>query len=103
MKILLPDFATDPDFAARFMAEIRLLASLDHPGIAQLRTAFEYDIQFVMVMEFVEGSTLDKLARQTRMPVDQILDFAQQALAALSYAHGRGITHRDIKPSNIMI
>jgi serine/threonine protein kinase len=103
MKILHPDFASDPDLAARFMAEIRTLAGLDHPGIAQLRTAFQYQNQFVMVMEFVEGATLDKLAAQTRIPVDRMLDYASQVLAALSYAHGRGVTHRDIKPSNIMI
>jgi serine/threonine-protein kinase len=103
MKILLPDFAADAELTARFMAEIRLLASLEHPGIAQLRTAFQYEDQFAMVMEFVEGATLEKLARKTRIPVERILDIATQSLAALSYAHGRGVTHRDIKPSNIMI
>jgi serine/threonine protein kinase len=103
MKILLPDFAADPDLAARFMAEIRTLAGLDHPGIAQLRTAFQHNNQFVMVMEYVEGTTLEKLAEQTRIPLDHILDFSMQVLAALSYAHGKGVTHRDIKPANIMI
>jgi serine/threonine protein kinase len=103
MKILLPDFASDPDLAARFMAEIRTLAGLEHPGIAQLRTAFQHNNQFVMVMEYVEGTTLEKLAAQTRIPVDHILDYATQVLGALSYAHGRGVTHRDIKPANIMI
>jgi eukaryotic-like serine/threonine-protein kinase len=103
MKVLLPDFAADPELAARFMAEIRTLATLDHPGIAQLRTAFEYQNQFVMVMELVEGTTLEKLASQIRIPLDHVLDYAGQVLAGLSYAHGRGVTHRDIKPANIMI
>ena len=103
MKVLLPDFASDPDLAARFMAEIRTLAGLEHPGIAQLRTAFQYQNQFVMVMEFVEGTTLDRLAAQIRIPLDRILDLFTQVLAALSYAHSRGVTHRDIKPANIMI
>ncbi len=103
MKILLPDFAADPDLAARFMAEIRTLAGLEHPGIAQLRTAFQHNNQFVMVMEYVEGTTLEKLAEQTRIPLDHVLDFSMQVLAALSYAHGKGVTHRDIKPANIMI
>ena len=103
MKVLLPDFASDPDLAARFMTEIRTLAGLEHPGIAQLRTAFQYNNQFVMVMEYVEGTTLEKLAAQTRIPLDHILDYSSQVLAALSYAHGRGVTHRDIKPANIMI
>jgi serine/threonine protein kinase len=103
MKILLPDFASDPDLAARFMAEIRTLAGLEHPGIAQLRTAFQIQNQFVMVMEYVEGTTLEKLASQIRIPIDHVLDYAGQVLAALSYAHGCGVTHRDIKPANIMI
>jgi serine/threonine-protein kinase len=103
MKILLPDFASDPDLARRFMAEIRTLATLEHPGIAQLRTAFQSNNQFVMVMEYVEGTTLEKLAAATRIPIDKTLDYAAQVLEALSYAHSRGVIHRDIKPANIMI
>ncbi len=103
MKILLPDFARDPELTARFMSEIRTLAGLEHPNIAQLRTAFQVDNQFVMVMEYVEGTTLDKLAPQLQGSLETLLDYAGQVLAALSYAHGRGVTHRDIKPANIMI
>ncbi len=103
MKILLPDFASETDLAARFMAEIRTLAGLEHPNIAQLRTAFQFQNQFVMVMEFVEGTTLEKMASQSALSLDKILDYSTQVLAALSYAHGRGVTHRDIKPANIMI
>ncbi len=103
MKILLPDFASDPDLAARFMAEIRTLAGLEHPGIAQLRTAFQVQNQFVMVMEYVEGTTLEKLASQIRIPLDHVLDYAGQVLAALAYAHSRGVIHRDMKPANVMI
>ncbi|HEY1895400.1 MAG TPA: serine/threonine-protein kinase [Terracidiphilus sp.] len=103
MKILLPDFASDPELAARFMVEIRTLASLEHPGITQLRTAFQFQDQFVMVMEFVEGATLEKTATQSRIPLHRTLDYSNQILAALGYAHRRGVTHRDIKPANIMI
>ena len=103
MKILLPDFASEPDLAARFMAEIRTLASLEHPNIAQLRTAFQFQNQLVMIMEFVEGTTLEKLATQARIPLNQVLEYSTQVLSALSYAHSRGVTHRDIKPANIMI
>ncbi|MGB6720934.1 MAG: serine/threonine-protein kinase, partial [Terracidiphilus sp.] len=101
MKILLPDFAAEPELAARFMAEIRTLAGLDHPNITQLRTAFQIQNQFVMVMEFVEGTTLDKLPAP--IALDQVLEYSMQVLSALSYAHGKGVTHRDIKPANIMI
>ena len=103
MKILLPDYASEPELAARFMAEIRTLAALDHPNIAQLRTAFQFENQLVMVMEFVEGVTLDNLARQGPAPIDRVLEYATQVLSALSFAHNHGVTHRDIKPANIMI
>ncbi len=103
MKVLLPDFASDHDLAARLVAEIRTLAGLEHPNIAQLRTAFRDGDQFVMVMEFVEGTTLEKQATHGHLSVDQVIDYSTQTLAALSYAHGKGVTHRDIKPANIMI
>jgi len=103
MKVLLPDFASDHDLAARLVAEIRTLAGLEHPNIAQLRTAFRDGNQFVMVMEYVEGTTLEKLATLGKLSIDQVIDYSTQALAALSYAHSRGVTHRDIKPANIMI
>jgi len=103
MKIMRPDFAKDPELAARFTSEIRTLATLEHPNIAQLRTAFQVDHEFVMVMELVEGRSLDKLAPQLAGQVDTVLDLAMQVLGALSYAHGRGVIHRDIKPGNIMV
>ncbi len=103
MKILLPDFAAEPDLAARFTAEIRILAGLEHPNIAQLRTAFEFENRLVMIMEFVEGVTLEKRASESPIPLNDVLDYSAQVLAALSYAHSKGVTHRDIKPANIMI
>ena len=80
IKILLPDLASEPELAARFMAEIRTLANLEHPNIAQLRTAFQFQNQFVMVMEFVEGTGLDKLATQSRLPLDRVIDYSIQVL-----------------------
>jgi len=103
MKVLLPDFATEPELAARFTAEIRTLAGLDHPNIAQLRTAFQFENRLVMIMEFVEGVTLEKRASESQIPVNDVLNYSTQVLAALSYAHSKGVTHRDIKPANIMI
>jgi eukaryotic-like serine/threonine-protein kinase len=103
MKVLLPDFASQPELAARFLAEIRTLATLEHPNITQLRTAFDYQGHFVMVMEYVEGATLETMASGGRIPLEQMLDYASQTLAGLSYAHSHGVTHRDIKPANIMV
>jgi serine/threonine-protein kinase len=56
-----------------------------------------------MIMEYVEGVTLEKLAGESAIPIDRELDYATQVLSALSFAHSHGIIHRDIKPANIMI
>jgi serine/threonine-protein kinase len=103
MKVLLPDLAAEPDLAARFSSEIRVLASFDHPNIAHLHTALQVDNQLVMVMEFVEGLTLAQRADLGAIPQADIVNYMQQVLSALSYAHGRGVVHRDIKPANVMV
>jgi serine/threonine-protein kinase len=103
MKVLLPDLVAEPDLAARFISEIRMLASFDHPNIAQLHTALQANNQLVMVMEFVEGLTLAERAGQGAIPQADIMNYMQQVLSALSYAHGRGVVHRDIKPGNVMV
>jgi serine/threonine-protein kinase len=103
MKIILPDLAGRSDFVARFMREIKTLASLDHPNIASLRTAFTAGDQFAMVMEYVDGVTLaDKLAGGP-IPTADALNYIDQVLSALSYAHARHVIHRDIKPGNMML
>ncbi len=103
MKVLLPDLVVEQDLAGRFISEIRMLASFDHPNIAQFYTAFQVDNQLVMMMEFVEGYTLEQLATQGPLPESDTINYMQQVLSALSYAHGRGVVHRDIKPANIML
>ena len=103
MKVLLADVRVEPDFAARFVSEIRTLAALDHPHIAQLHTAMQVGNELIMMMEFVDGSTLHQLARQATLPTEQVVKYMHQVLAALSFAHSRGVIHRDIKPANIMV
>ncbi len=103
MKVLLPDLAQQQDLANRFMREIKLLASLDHPNIAQLRTAFTANNQLVMIMEYVEGDTLAHRLELGAFATADILNYMTQVLSALSYAHGKNIIHRDIKPANMML
>jgi eukaryotic-like serine/threonine-protein kinase len=103
MKVLLPDLAEQGDLANRFMREIKVLASLEHPNIAQLRTAFTAENQLVMIMEYVEGETLAERLQAGPFAPPDALNYTAQVLTALGYAHGKGVIHRDIKPSNMML
>ncbi len=103
MKVLLADIAAEAELGDRFIGEIRTLGSLDHPNIAKLHGAFKVDNQLVMLMEFVEGCTLFDRAKASPIPLNEVLSYAAQTLAALGYAHEKGVIHRDIKPSNIMV
>src|SRR5271166_7128008 len=85
MKVLLPSLAGRSEFVARFTREIKVLASLEHPNIAALRTAFTADNRFVMIMEYVEGDTLAHLLERGRFSTQDSLNYTDQALAALSY------------------
>ncbi|HVN05238.1 MAG TPA: serine/threonine-protein kinase [Bryobacteraceae bacterium] len=103
MKILLPDLREAGDLAERFAREIKVHASLTHPNIASLHTAARAGGQLLMIMELVEGMSLRERLNQGPMDLRESVFISSEVLAALSYAHARGIIHRDIKPSNIMI
>jgi len=103
MKVLLADVAAEAELGDRFIGEIRTLARLDHPNIAKFHTAFKFENQLVMLMELVEGFTLSDRGKEGPVPLEEVLSYASQTLAALSYAHQNGVIHRDIKPSNIMV
>src|SRR5580693_336622 len=103
MKILLPDLAGQKDLADRFLREIKVLASLNNPNIAALRTALTLDNQLVMIMEFVDGVTLSSRLHQGAIPPALAVKYIDQVLDALSYAHKQNIIHRDIKPANMML
>jgi serine/threonine protein kinase len=103
MKVLLPERTGTLEMTERFKREIRTLASLNHPNIARLNTAFYFEDQLVMMMELIEGEDLRTLIRRARIGIPQLLDYSSQALLALEYAHARGVVHRDIKPANMMV
>lgn len=103
MKVLLRERAGDPSHAARFLREIQLQASLVHPNIATVLNASRARGHLVMVMELVEGTTLEQELARGRPPLRTGAGYILQALAALEYAHERGVTHRDLKPSNMLL
>ena len=102
MKVLLPNLGGEPGVAERFLREIQVQATLDHPNIARLQTAYMAGDQLVMILEFVDGSTIEKLLEHGTLGVRESIHYTQQVLEALAYAHERGVVHRDIKPANIM-
>jgi eukaryotic-like serine/threonine-protein kinase len=103
MKVLLPDLSDQKDLADRFLREIKVLASLHHPNIAELRTALTIDNQLVMIMEYVEGVTLSQRLQQPPLTYADSIAYIDQVLSALAYAHSKGVVHRDIKPANMIV
>jgi eukaryotic-like serine/threonine-protein kinase len=103
LKLLPPAFAADPERMARFEREAKVLASLNHPGIAAIYGLHETDgVQF-LVMEMVEGEDLSQRLSRGPLAVDEALPIARQIAEALEYAHEQGIVHRDLKPANVKI
>ena len=103
IKVLLPAIANDPGRLARFRREAQVLASLNHPHIAQLHGFEDTSDVRALVMELVEGPTLaDRIVSGT-IPINEALAIASQIAGALEAAHEQGIIHRDLKPANIKV
>jgi serine/threonine-protein kinase len=103
MKILADSFTHDLEQAQRFLREIQLQAKLDHPNIAQVRTAFCEGSTIVLVMELVDGESLSSVLRRGPLSVSGAIRVAEQVLNALIMAHHHGVVHRDVKPANILV
>jgi Flp pilus assembly protein TadD/TolB-like protein len=103
IKILPDAFANDPARSARFDREGRILATINHPAIAAVYGAEQFDGVACIIMELVPGETLSEILVRGPLPVPDALDIASQLADALEAAHERGIVHRDLKPANIKI
>jgi len=103
LKVLPEGFDADPGRLARFRREAEVLASLNHPHIAQIHGLEDAGGSSALVMELVEGPTLEDRLVHGPLPVDETLSIASQIAEALEAAHERGIVHRDLKPSNIKV
>jgi serine/threonine-protein kinase len=103
LKILPASFTNDPERVARFRREAQVLASLNHSHIAQIYGLEESNGTQFLVLELVDGESLDKRIARGPIPVDEALGIAKQIAEALEAAHEKGIIHRDLKPANIAL
>ena len=103
LKLLPEEFRDRPDRRLRFQAEARLISALNHPHICALFDVGEQDGVAFLVMECLEGETLEDRIASGPLPAGDVLRYAIEVIDALDHAHQAGITHRDLKPSNVML
>jgi serine/threonine protein kinase len=104
IKQLRPEAASRAETVPRLYSEAKTLARLNHPHIARLFGFVRQDDRLYLVMEFVEGQTLEAMLRKNgRLQPNVALAFFQQILSAVAFAHRLGVVHGDLKPSNIMV
>jgi len=103
IKEILPQISKDEEFIKRFVREIKIMQSLQHPNILPIYDACLGPEKYYIVMPYLSGGTLKELsAKVQKIPMDFSIYILQQIIKALEYAHHKGIIHRDLKPSNIM-
>src|SRR5947209_4718397 len=103
VKVLPAKLSSDPSLRQRLEREAKAVSKLSHPHICTLHDIGHQDGVDFLVMELVEGETLEHRLGKGPLPPDQTIRYAVQIADALANAHKRGITHRDLKPSNIML
>ena len=103
LKVLPPDKSSDPDRRRRFLQEAKSASALNHPGIVAVYDVLTIDDQDVLVMELVEGETLEQLLARKRPSLSETLALSIEIADALACAHAAGIVHRDLKPANVMV
>jgi serine/threonine protein kinase len=103
LKFLPDAFTSDPERMARFEREAKLLASLNHPNIAGIYGLEQADGNRFLVLEYVEGETLQARVSKGALPLEEALELCRQIAEGLEAAHEKGVIHRDLKPANVMI
>jgi len=104
LKVINRRLTSSANAVARFRKEVQAAASLSHPNIVTTHDAEQAGDVHFLVMEHVEGTSLDRLvAEKGPLPVSRASEFTRQAALGLQHAHERGMVHRDIKPQNLMV
>ncbi len=104
LKLLTSDLSNDSKCRQRFMTEARAASALNHPNVCVIYEVGETeDLRPYLVMEYVDGLTLDALLKKRPLAIREVVDIGLQIADALNAAHARGIVHRDLKPANICV
>ncbi len=103
IKVLPPEFQSDPERVERFHREAQAIAILSHPNIVQIIDKGSEGKTLYFVMEFVDGVSLDTLLRERRLTLVESLHVAKEIAKGLAGAHASGIIHRDLKPRNVLV
>ncbi|WP_055478908.1 DNA translocase FtsK [Sphaerimonospora mesophila] len=105
VKLLLDQLSGEKRKVERFLAEAKIGAAMQHPGIVVVFDFGEHEGRLFFVMELLAGEDLAKVLSRSRngLPIEKIVRMGERLADALAAAHARGVVHRDIKPANIMI
>ena len=104
VKVLFPEFASDPNFVERFRREAQAAANLSHPNIVGVFDWGKERNTYYIVMEYVEGRTLSQLIRKEGpLPAARVAEIADGIASALGFAHKGNVVHRDMKSGNVII
>jgi len=103
VKVLPEELNRDPAFKQRFEREVRTISQLQHPNVCTLHDVGSHDGVDYLVMEYLDGETLEDHLRKGALPVDRIVQVGGAVAEAVHAAHRRGVVHRDLKPGNVML
>lgn len=104
IKVILPEFANDPNFIRRFESEAQVVARLEHPHIVPLYDFWRKAGRAYLVMRYLGGGSVrDLVNAQGKLSLDMVSRISRQTLSAMAFAHRNGVVHRDIKPDNVFL